>query len=1051
MKKYEYKHVYGLSDNPLDITFDYIIAIGEGVNKGIKSALTGLHHPIDNILIPTAELLSDVYLEISNKTELNPTVAITYGLLPGKYFLNNDPLLEHQSRARNHYRIEGVKELWEDFASANNPKKVEMAVSGLTDWIVNGAAIGGVVKAGKMAKSLSKIGTTNATLYQSRFRKDFISFPEFEYLNLKAVKESGYTGNLLYAVTEDYEFLLANEALKKPYQFIRKGSEDISQYMVLKHDILAKFKKVFAAGELTFEKGIITAFNNDSGHFLPFKSKIGKIVRKVVAKNGGEEIFYATASILKKDRAIIFKPSSQILKSLPYGGSLMAGRESSSSFFEYPDYDCSESNITEKELWYHMGYTSMLDGETFDAVYDPNSPNQPKYIEVSMLDQINDMHNIKFTKSYQSHDHNASSREGKFQAINAEDDNYACLKEYYEQIERKVTIEGFDDARELHNHMMLKELLERREQKLQKEKEVKENIEHTIAEQSIDIEPHLLDRFAKQVKPNQDNISSKKPSTFATYKAIKKIQSEFPDLTKLKTAQVKEIKSTFKKELGKSVSDEAVIDNLKNGYFGYVNRQVKEMMGYQPVRNDQTNQDIRQIQDVLQKMREEQIYAQKIQDISNFGSYSAALASMFGKDKLAGKIMSHTNNALMIGTNLNRIAPNMLANMGELGAGLGAAGGMISQTISAFVPYLGVAVGIASMLGLGRRKSKENGMQKFMEAIIQQFHHIVHADGERTRHAIFELGHKMQLWNMALMEASHKNYIATLENKRDIALFRQEASELFSQISDNLIKVQENIQNNADKSLEQFNQLLNAILETDLHASLKKELETIIGRLKEARNSNGQSEADFNADITTLKRLGTTYATSSPHTGGNVNLNPNAMHAALTQAKDSSYIVNLLKNLLKVNTPDLPNPRYITEVIKVACYTLKLQMNSSQADPQDIKNNVESLRQIAKNARSIIEFEDRIKNPDIIKNQLENYKANLLKFKEFVEAKIKQEDARLTTERQRDLQKMFDESAKTLSMESYPKYDEILKEVGTFEQNVRQDFANLYNSYDKGL
>ncbi|MBN9543233.1 MAG: hypothetical protein J0G32_05520, partial [Alphaproteobacteria bacterium] len=895
MKKYEYKHIYGLSDDPLDITFDYILAIGEGVNKGIKSALTGLHHPIDNILIPTAELLSDAYLEISHKVEFNPTIGITYGLLPGKYFLNNDPFLEYQSRARNHYRIEGVKELWEEFANANNPKKVEMAISGLTDWMVNGTAIGGVVKAGKMAKSLSKIGTTNATLYQSRFRKDFISFPEFEYLNLKAVKESGYTGNLLYAVTEDYEFLLANEALKKPYQFIQKGSEDIVLTKTLRHDGLAKFKKVIVAGELTFEKGIITAFDNSSGHFLPSNPKIGKIARKVVAKNGGEEILYATANILETDRGIIFKPSSQILKSMPYGGSLMAGRESNSSFFEYPDYDCSESNITEKELWYHMGYTSMPNGETFDAVvYDPNSPNQPKYIEVNMLDQV------------------------------------------------------------------------------------------------------------KNMKAGQEN--SKKPSTFATYKAIKKIQSEFPDLAKLKPAQVKEIKKTFKKELGSNVSDEVVIDNLKNGYFGYVNRQVKEMMGYQPARNDQTNQDIRQIQDVLQKMREEQIYTQKIQDISNFGSYSAALASMFGKDKLAGKIMSHTNNALMIGTNLNRIAPNMLANMGELGAGLGAAGGMISQTISAFVPYLGVAVGIASMLGLGRRKSKENGMQKFMEAIIQQFHHIVHADGERTRHAIFELGHKMQLWNMALMEASHKNYIATLENKRDIALFRQEASELFSQISDNLIKVQENIQNNADKSLEQFNQLLNAILETDLHASLKKELETIIGRLKEARNSNGQSEADFNADITTLKRLGTTYATSSPHTGGNVNLNPNAMHAALTQAKDSSYIVNLLKNLLKVNTPDLPNPRYITEVIKVACYTLKLQMNSSQADPQDIKNNVESLRQIAKNARSIIEFEDRIKNPDIIKNQLENYKANLLKFKEFVEAKIKQEDARLTTERQRDLQ-----------------------------------------------
>ena len=276
--------------------FELTHAILRGVAKGLVGIANTVRHPLDNFLYPMSELVYDATVIAFSHLNAQSFEEMKASVLPAQHEMRtmHQYLFGHQtcyrdSIARMQQRVQGLKDHWAKFCSADIPGKVEMLSElGTTIYAPGFVARGAIIASQKIDHAFSLV-------FPPRFENlgphDFIAKP-FDIKNYSLSDVRGLNGQnlLIYVITEDGKLYLSPRDIGFLREHIYRTEAVVKDYPRLFHPDLAKMQDVIAAGECNTWNGRIQWINNGSGHYKPSGRHLAALSEDAFFKAGFEEV-----------------------------------------------------------------------------------------------------------------------------------------------------------------------------------------------------------------------------------------------------------------------------------------------------------------------------------------------------------------------------------------------------------------------------------------------------------------------------------------------------------------------------------------------------------------------------------------------------------------------------------------------------------------------------------------------------------------------------------------------------------------------------------------
>jgi len=246
-----------------DEVVEYARAIVSGVAKGLINTAETFLYPIDNVVIPIAELAYDSLVISAKETpdsllylHPNPEIDLV------RQAIQANPKIYQDAYDRMQKRVDTIFQTVDYLKNASGAERAEAAASVVTCAYLTGKVSSSAVNAVKNYKSFGKP-------FVRKFHTERDGFVNFDThvckLSAQEIKDLN-SAYLMYVINHERKLIVTHQ--------------------IYDHSLLGQAKPVYAAGDIWFSNGKITLFNNRSGSYLPEGPHLQKLARDSLERFG---------------------------------------------------------------------------------------------------------------------------------------------------------------------------------------------------------------------------------------------------------------------------------------------------------------------------------------------------------------------------------------------------------------------------------------------------------------------------------------------------------------------------------------------------------------------------------------------------------------------------------------------------------------------------------------------------------------------------------------------------------------------------------------------
>jgi len=368
-------------NEPSSDTLSDILKYGEAILSGALDTLEDtanlLAHPIDNVLIPMSILVYDAAIVIARYKVQEP------GLEMFAELFEKNPEIYAESMGRFEQLVASIKKAGVDFSDADGLERTRMATHVVTSVLLPAAYFKGCKVISRMVRNHHTFGLlSEPPLFVSALPERQLAAQSFKFnaLTLEEIRKTVGIKNYIYVITEDKEILMALRHFEGP-EFVNGTFRD---YLI--HTDLAGLKRVYAAGEVYTEHGVIKQINNCSGHFMPEGEHLARVVESAFLNYGFAEAHgaYSELKLFANAKPIITRGIIYPLQPSSMYSSAIVG--SSSGLVDL----LQQSGKTTDLGGFELSFSSSLE-EDDDEIHMEETPNGLETAAKWVFDKLDGM------------------------------------------------------------------------------------------------------------------------------------------------------------------------------------------------------------------------------------------------------------------------------------------------------------------------------------------------------------------------------------------------------------------------------------------------------------------------------------------------------------------------------------------------------------------------------------------------------------------------------------------------------------------------------------